>query len=61
MNLTSISPPPELLTSNSSSMVMIPEAAALQSLLDGRLEKLQAHNEGDLTLDFHREGILRKT
>lgn len=42
-------------------MVMIPEAAALQSLLDGRLEKLQAHNEGDLTLDFHREGILRKT
>ncbi|XP_078797278.1 uncharacterized protein LOC101165018 isoform X6 [Oryzias latipes] len=51
----------ELLTSNSSSMVMIPEAAALQSLLDGRLEKLQAHNEdqfSEMRIELNSSQIL---
>ncbi|KAF6724057.1 hypothetical protein FQA47_003507 [Oryzias melastigma] len=51
----------EFLTSNSSSMVMIPDAAALQNLLDGRLEKLQARTEdqfSEMRLELNSSQIL---
>ncbi|XP_036065939.1 myosin-11 isoform X7 [Oryzias melastigma] len=51
----------EFMTSNSSSMVMIPDAAALQNLLDGRLEKLQARTEdqfSEMRLELNSSQIL---